>query len=137
MFIKTGGSSGTSNSSNGCSNCNRTRIFIAGEMSRSDRALDDARRCSADRRSSELDGNVNERAAPCAPAIVSASSNFYLAQKIFPSPRPSVPSEFQSRRAHLFPRRETLSRGVQRRANTRMEGFGAARHPGFEFERGC
>lgn len=61
MFIKTGGSSGTSNSSNGCSNCYRTRIFIAGEMSRSDRALDDARRCSADRRSSELDGNVNER----------------------------------------------------------------------------
>lgn len=44
----------------GC-NCYRTRIFIAGEMSRTDRALDDAR-CSADRRASELEGNVNEPA---------------------------------------------------------------------------
>lgn len=51
MFIKTGGGGGGSSSSSNESwrvaaaiaACYRTRIFIAGEMSRSDRALDDGR----------------------------------------------------------------------------------------------
>lgn len=132
MFIKTGGSSGTSNSSNGCSNCYRTRIFIAGEMSRSDRALDDARRCSADRRSSELDGNVNERVH----LLLYPLLPIFTSPKKYSPPldRPFLPNSNLVERIFFLGEKRTFS---QRRANTRMEGFGAARHPGFEFERGC
>lgn len=84
MFIKTGNSRNAARVAILPACCYRTRIFIAGEMSRSDRALDDAR-CSADRRSSELDGNVNERARSWLLPI-------FTSPKILPPP----PSAFRS-----------------------------------------